>query len=146
MCDGDVAELNLRGIHIQEHWAEKLYSGLKTVEARKKQFPSYTDGNPLWVIETPDKPKKGKRRVAEITGVIRFQQDPAEYANYVDWRNDFKRHRVATGSAFDWDPRKCRMFAWEIAEVRRLRFPIPIPPVRGILGSKEHRAKVTFEK
>ena len=145
MCDGDVVELNLRGIHIQEHWAEKLYSGVKTVEARKKQFPSYTDGRPLWVIETPDKPKKGKRCFAEITGVIRFQQDPTEYANYADWRNDFKRHRVESGSVFDWDPCKCRMFAWEVAEARRLAVPIPAPPVRGMVGSKEHRAKVTFE-
>ena len=146
MCDAPAFELSLRGLNIQQQWVEKIYSGEKTVEARKKEFPSYTDGNPLWVIETPDKPKRGKRSVAEIIGVIRFQQGPAEYADYEEWRRDFKRHRVEEGSVFDWNPRKSRMFAWGIAEARRLAVPIPAPSVRGMIGSKEHRAIVTFEK
>ena len=142
-------ELNLKGIHIQEKWATLIYSGHKKVEARTWSGGLYTDGRPLWLIETPDKPTVGKRTSAEITGVIRFGQ-PTEYSCYDDWRADSSSHRVPAESSFDWDPEKVtgkkgkkqRMFKWPILEARQLSSPIPAPPreTRGTVGSREHRA------
>ena len=88
--------LSLKGINIQEQWASKIYSGEKTVEARTWDGGLYVDGRLLWVIETPDKPKNGKngkRKFAEITGVIRFGQ-PIEYSCYEEWRTDFLNHWI----------------------------------------------------
>ena len=145
-------ELDLKGINIQEQWANRIYSGEKTVESRTWNGGLYVDGRLLWVIETPNKPKSGKRKFAEITGVIRFGQ-PIEYSCYEEWRIDFLRHRVTRGSIWDWDPEKTtgksmknqRMFAWPIVEAHRLSGAIPVPKARGTIGSAEHRATVAFE-
>ena len=69
----------LKGINIQEQWANKIYNFEKTIEARTWEGGLYVDGQLLWVIETPDKPKNGKRKFAEITGVIRFGE-PIQYS------------------------------------------------------------------
>ena len=151
-CCASMEDLILKGINIQEQWANKIYSGEKTVEARTWEGGLYVDGSPLWVIETPDKPKTGKRKIAEITGVIRFG-NPTEYVSYQEWSNDYSSHRVPAGTIWDWQPEKLvgksmkkqRMFAWPIAEARRLSVAIPAPVVRGTVGSVEHRASVTFE-
>ena len=145
-------EMHLKGINIQEQWANLIYSGEKTVEARTWEGGLYVGGRLLWVIETPDKPKKGKRKFAEITGVIKFGQ-PVEYSCYEEWRIDFQRHRVPRGSLWDWDPEKLigksmkkqKMFAWPIVEARRLSGAVPAPEVRGTIGSVEHHASVNFE-
>ena len=137
------AQLCLRGIHIQESWAKRIYDGEKTVEARTWKPGCYSGEN--WLIETPDKPKRGKREHAEITGVISFGTTH-EYSCYEEWRDDFKRHCVEEGSSFDWNPeRQKKMYAWEIVEARRLATPIPAPPNRCVKGSKAHTACVTFE-
>ena len=138
-------EFCLRGIHIQESQAKRIYDGEKTVEARTWKPGCYSGEN--WLIETPDKPKQnGKRTHAEITGVIRFGTAHV-YGSYEEWRRDFKRHRVEEGSVFDWKPDKQKsMYAWEILEVRELATPIPAPPVRGLIGTKEHKAIVFFKK
>ena len=144
--------LSLKGINIQEQWANKIYSGEKTVEARTWDGGLYVDGRLLWVIETPDKPKNGKRKFAEITGVVRFGQ-PTEYSCYEEWRTDFLYHCVPKGSIWDWDPEKLtgkslkkqRMFAWPIVEVHQLSVAIPAPEVRGTIGSVEHKARVSFK-
>ena len=72
--DGGPRRLCLRGINIQEQWAQRIYAGLKTIEARKYPLKRYKD-ELLWLIETPDKPNSGKRRRTEITGVVRFGND-----------------------------------------------------------------------
>ena len=148
-------ELSLKGIHIQEQWANQIYSGHKNVEARTWDGGLYTDGRPLWLIETPNKPKGGKRSLAEITGVIRFGP-PTEYSSYDEWRMDYLDHRVPRKNKFEWDPEKVtgkkgkkqRMFKWPILEARQLSSPIPAPPreTRGTVGSREHRATVSFEQ
>ena len=134
-------ELSLRGINIQEKWAKLIYSGEKIVEARTYKPGCYAGEN--WLIETPTKPK-GQRKRAEITGTIRFG-DAVEYSSYDEWRADFKRHRVEPGSAFDWMSCKGKMFGWPILEARRLAEPIPVPPIRGMKGCKEYKARVVFE-
>ena len=145
-------DLNLKGINIQEQWANKIYRGDKVVEARTWEGGLYVDGRLLWVIETLDKPRSGKRKLAEITGVIRFGQ-PIEYSCYEEWRSDFYRHCVPKGSIWDWDPEKLtgksmkkqRMFAWPIVEAHQLSVPIPAPASRGTVGSVEHKARVSFK-
>ena len=146
-------ELILKGINIQEQWANQIYRGEKVVEARTWEGGLYVDGRLLWVIETPDKPRSGnKRKLAEITGVIRFGQ-PIEYSCYEEWRSDFYRHCVPKGSIWDWDPEKLtgksmkkqRMFAWPIVEAHQLSVAIPAPASRGTIGSVEHKARVSFK-
>ena len=145
-------ELILKGINIQEQWSNKKYSFKKTIEARTWEGGLYVDGQLLWVIETPDKPKNGKRKRAEITGVIRFGQ-PIEYSCYAEWWADCFRHCVTQGSRWDWDPEKLsgkslkkqRMFAWPIVEARQLSVAIPAPEVRGTIGSVEHKKRVCFK-
>ena len=134
----------LRGINIQESWAQRIYDGEKTVEARTWEPGCYSGEN--WLIETPDKPKRnGKRKHAEITGTIRFGA-AHEYANYKEWRSDFERHRVEEGSKFDWRPDKqVKMYGWEILQARQLAYPVPAPPVRGMIGTREHKAWVVFK-
>ena len=142
----------LKGIHIQEKRATLIYSGEKTVEAGTWDGGLYVDGRFLWIIETPDKPKSGKRKFAEITGVVRFGQ-PTEYSCYEEWRTDFLYHCVPKGSIWDWDPEKLtgkslkkqRMFAWPIVEAHQLSVAIPAPEVRGTIGSVEHKARVGFK-
>ena len=137
-------QLSLRGIHIKESWAKKIYDGEKTVEARTWKPGCYSGAN--WVIETPDKPHvRGKRRHAEITGVVAFG-NVHEYSSYEEWRSDFKRHCVVEGSRFDWRPEKQKMYGWEIAEARRLATPISAPPVRSVRGSSVYAAHVKFER
>ena len=138
-------ELRLRGINIQEQWAEKIYAGEKTIETRKWKAKKYVDGQLMWLIETPDKPRQGgKRTRAEITGVIRFG-NATEYSSYQEWENDFTRHCVPSRGKWNWDPQESKMFAWEIVEARRLATPIDAPIVRGMVGSKHHSARVVFK-
>ena len=147
-----MVKLHLKGINIQEHWANLIYSGEKTVETRTFEGGIYTDGQPLWLIETPDKPKNGKRKFSEITGVITFGQ-AIQYSCYEEFRLDYLKHRVPRNSKWDWDPEKItgksmqkqRMFKWPILDARKLSIPIPLPEKNGTVGCKEHLASVTFE-
>ena len=123
----------LRGMNIQQRWCEQIYSGRKTLEARRYPLKSYR-GELLWVIETPNKPKAGGRTRAAITGMIKFGGD-TKYTSMKAWRRDEHRHRIKPGSPFDWDG-VCDMYAWHVAEVIKLDQDLEPPEKRGQRGSR----------
>ena len=131
----------MRGINIQEQWAQRIYACLKTIEARKYPLKRYKD-ELLWLIETPDKPNSGKRRRTEITGVVRFGND-AEFSDYEEWRRDADKHCVPEGSTFDWNL-SSKMFGWQITEVHKLRTPVQAPEKRGMIGCKAVERDVVY--
>ena len=118
----------LRGINIQQCWCELIYSGAKTIEARKYQLHSFK-GEWLWAIETPNTPTSGGRTQAAITGMIKFSGQ-RKYISIEEWRYDRHRHHIQEGSDLDWDG-VGEMFAWHITEFKQFDHDLPPPDSRG---------------
>ena len=138
----------LRAINIQKPWARLILEGYKTIEARKYDLKGYK-GEDLWVIETKEAgSKRRKHRAAEhetcIIGIVRFG-DAIEYTDLKQWKCDTVRHRIS-GGAFQWNPRKCKMFGWRISKAQMLAYRQPQPEVKGMVGSRAIPRVVVLSK
>lgn len=145
--------LTLRGINIQRPWSQLILAGKKTIEARKYALKNYQDED-LWIIETkgntraaadvcgamglasPKNVRRLRRQVpyrCRIVGVVRFSSC-FRYTDLAQWRADEDRHRISTGSLFDWQG--SGMYGWHIAAARALAEPQQGPAEKGLIGCK----------
>ena len=85
-AEPEAVPVSLRGINIQQRWAQLLLAGQKTIEARK--YPLVASGysnEDLWIVQTT-----GKGEDASIVGVVRFH-GCREYLGRASWRADAAR-------------------------------------------------------
>ncbi|HXH32217.1 MAG TPA: hypothetical protein VNJ01_15550 [Bacteriovoracaceae bacterium] len=121
-------------INVQYPISELILKGEKVVETRTYPIPPSYLGNDLLMIETPG--PKGSFQ-ARIVAIIRFDKC-AQYSSLSAFRKDFKRHRVANGSKWDWTKHKPK-WGWEIVFLKKLTSPITFEGKKGIVYTKNVR-------
>ena len=138
--------LSLRGLNIQNKWAQKILSGEKTVELRTYPIGSYSD-EALWIIATPGEDRSvGK---AMVVGIVMFGGSSG-YKNMDDVYADVDRHQVPKDDRFfapkrKADTKQAKFWAWQVSQVVRLVDPREGPDVKGMIGSRAFRLAVELD-
>ena len=118
-------------INIQYPVSELILNGEKVVETRTYKIPPSYLGKDLLMIETPGSTGKF---TARIVAIIRFERC-IQYSSQEAFRKDFKRHRIASGSTWDWTEVKPK-WGWEISFLKKLPSPIVFEGKKGIVYTK----------
>lgn len=121
-----IAALEIPGINILEPWSEYILDGTKTIETRT--YPCLTKylNTPILIVETPT--RKGSRP-AMIVGAVVFSKNKF-YDSSLKFKRDLSKHRVPSGSKFDWKKEKPK-WGWVVSERWRFKNPKPAPKHRG---------------
>jgi hypothetical protein len=136
--------VKIAGINIQWPWSEYILSGKKTIETRSYPIPKKHIGNPLAVIETPGKLKKGQK--ARIIGIVVFKSDII-YTSKKHWKGDKGKHLVIEGDAlFNFSPNKPK-YGWIIDRFISFKHLEALPRTRGIVFANNCEVpKVAYDK
>lgn len=124
------SRLSFPAINIQQPFAGMILSGRKTVETRKYTLPGKYVGRNLFIVETPG--KSGGFR-ARIVGIVKFGPS-FRYQSREHFRGDWRKHRVAPDSYFDWTDLNPK-WGWPIVSVVKTS-QVECPGIRGIIFTR----------
>ncbi len=122
---------NYTGINIQYPISQLILSGEKVIETRTYPIPEQYVGKELAIIETPGPQGKFTSRIA---GTIVFGSC-FKYKDSYDFYADILKHCVTPDSPWKWTDAKPK-WGWIISGVQKFSTPIPAPPKRGIVYTK----------
>lgn len=127
----EMAKKSYTGLNIQYPITQLILSGEKIVETRTYPLPNKYLNTDLLIIETPGKNRNFKSR---IIGIVQFSEN-IKYKSLKDFRSDFSRHRVSSGSKWDWKDEKPK-WGWKISKLKILDKRTTFSKTKGIVFTK----------